>query len=179
MKLGLRRGTVALEPHNTEWERTAMQTIAKLRELLPDVIIDAQHIGSTAIKGISAKPIIDIVIGVADFDDILSHNDILGKNGFIFREQDIPSQYLYVCGDNEVRTHHIHAVICGSAEWNNYINMRDYLNCHKADASAYSELKQKIAQQYPNNRIKYTDMKSSFINDILIKAQKWRKEKNR
>lgn len=79
MKLGLRRGTVALEPHNTEWERTAMQTIAKLRELLPDVIIDAQHIGSTAIKGISAKPIIDIVIGVADFDDILSHNDILAR----------------------------------------------------------------------------------------------------
>ncbi|MBP5580855.1 MAG: GrpB family protein, partial [Ruminococcus sp.] len=92
MKLGLRRGTVAVEPHNSEWEAAAQQTIAKLRVILGTAAVDIQHIGSTSIKGISAKPIIDIVVGAADFDDILGMNNVLEKNGFIFRGQDVPDQ---------------------------------------------------------------------------------------
>ncbi|MBQ3981138.1 MAG: GrpB family protein, partial [Treponema sp.] len=59
--------------------------------------------------------------------------------------------------------------------WNNYLNMRDYLNSHKEDARAYSELKESLAKQYPKDRIKYTEMKSAFINEILNKAKEWRK----
>lgn len=174
MKLGLRRGTVAVEPHNAEWETTAQQTIEKLRSILGSIVIDAQHIGSTSIKGICAKPIIDIAVGVADFRDILAMNEELEKNGFMFRGQDVPEQYLYVCGDRDTRTHHIHAVIHDSEAWNNYINMRDYLNCHRAEAQVYSELKEKLAEQYPDDRNKYTEMKSAFISDILAKAHDWR-----
>ncbi|WP_024860608.1 GrpB family protein [Ruminococcus flavefaciens] len=174
MELGLRRGTVAVEPHNAEWETAAQQTIAQLRSILGSIVMDAQHIGSTSIKGICAKPIIDIVVGAADFNDILGMNDVLEKNGFIFRGQDVPEQYLYVCGDADTRTHHIHAVIYGSEVWNNYINMRDYLNCHRDDAQAYSQLKEKLAEQYPDDRNKYTEMKSAFISDILAKARQWR-----
>ena len=172
MALGLRRGEVAVEPHNSEWEISAMQTIAVLKEILKGIVIDAQHIGSTSVKDICAKPIIDIVVGVSDFNKILAMNDVLAENGFIFRGQDIPMQYLYVCGDNDIRTHHIHAVIHDSEIWNNYINMRDYLNSYKADAQAYSELKISLAKQYPHNRTAYTEMKSGFIHKILAKAQK-------
>lgn len=174
MKLGLRRGTVAVEPHNSEWEVTAQQTIAKLRKILGDTAVDIQHIGSTSIKNICAKPIIDIVVGVRDFNDILELNAVLEDNGFIFRGQDVPDQYLYVCGGTDTRTHHIHAVIYCSEAWNNYINMRDYLNCHKAEAQAYSELKEKLARQYPDDRNRYTELKSGLIAEILKKAQKWR-----
>lgn len=174
MKLGLKRGKVAVEPHSTEWEVSAQQTIAGLREILGGVIADAQHIGSTSIKGICAKPIIDIVVGVHNFSDILGMNEILAENGFIFRGQDIPDQYLYVCGTADTRTHHIHTVIHNSEAWNNYINMRDYLNCHNEDAQAYSQLKEKLAEQYPDDRNKYTEMKSTFISEILTKAREWR-----
>lgn len=174
MELGLRRGTVAVEPHNSEWEAAAQQTIAKLRVILGTAAVDIQHIGSTSIKGISAKPIIDIVVGAADFDDILGMNNVLEKNGFIFRGQDVPDQYLYVCGGTDTRTHHIHAVIYGSEAWNNYINMRDYLNCHTEDAQAYSQLKERLAEQYPHDRNRYTEMKGAFISKILAKARQWR-----
>ena len=174
MELGLRRGTVVVEPHNTEWEVIAQQTIAMLRDILGNTIVDVQHIGSTSIKNICAKPIIDIVVGVRTYSDILEQNDILEKNGFIFRGQDVPEQYLYVCGDENTRTHHIHAVIYGSEPWNNYINMRDYLNCHKADAQAYSELKENLAEQYTDDRNAYTELKSGLIAEILEKARKWR-----
>ena len=76
MGLGLRRGTVSVEAHNNEWEAVAAETIAELRSILPEVLIDAQHIGSTSIQGICAKPIIDIVIGVSDFNELLSKNEI-------------------------------------------------------------------------------------------------------
>lgn len=64
MSLGLRRGTVLVEPHNAEWDVIAVETIAELHRILQDVLVDAQHIGSAAIKDICAKPIIDIVAGV-------------------------------------------------------------------------------------------------------------------
>lgn len=174
MKLGLRRGTVAVEPHNSEWEVAAQQTISKLHEILGNTAVDIQHIGSTSIKNICAKPIIDIAVGVRDFRDILELNAVLEDNGFIFRGQDVPDQYLYVCGDEDSRTHHIHTVIYDSEAWNNYINMRDYLNCHNDEAQAYSELKEKLAKKYPDDRNRYTELKSGLIAEILAKAHDWR-----
>lgn len=176
MEIGLIRGTVAVEPHDPQWEVSAERTIEYLKEILPDIAADIQHIGSTAVRGICAKPIIDIVVGVSDFDDILQMNSILERNGFIFRGQDVPKQYLYVCGENNLRTHHIHAVIYNSEAWNNYVNMRDYLNCHPDDAQAYSALKQSLAQQYPDDRMAYTKMKSEMIASILKKAKAWQAE---
>ena len=174
MSIGLIRGTVALEPHCPEWEVSAEQTIALLKRLLKDTAVDIQHVGSTAVRGICAKPIIDIAVGAARLDDILKMNGVLAENGFIFRGQDLPEQYLYVCGGNDFRTHHIHAVEYGSEAWNNYVNMRDYLNCHEADALAYSALKESLARQYPDDRVTYTQMKSEFISHILRKAKAWR-----
>ena len=175
MGLGLRRGTVSVEAHNKEWETIAAKTMDVLRAVLQEVLIDAQHIGSTAIRGICAKPIIDIVIGVSDFDKLLSKNSILHENGFIFRGQDHPGQYLYVCGDDDIRTHHIHAVIYHSKAWNDYVDMRDYLNCHKEDAENYSKLKESLAKQYAEDRETYTAMKSKMISEILAKAREWRR----
>ena len=175
---GLKRGTVAVELHDPEWERVAKATIEKLKRLLGSVALDIQHIGSTAIKNIVAKPIIDIVVGVWDFDGILKLNPVLEENGFIFRGQDVPNQYLYVCGDADSRTHHIHVVLCYSIYWNNYVNMRDYLNSHEEDAREYSELKKRLAAEYPEDRNTYTEKKSALINEILKKAAAWRNSLN-
>ena len=71
MSLGLKRGTVQLEPHDKQWDEAAIQTIKKLKSILGDDAVDIQHIGSTAIPAIKAKPIIDIVVGVTDFEKIM------------------------------------------------------------------------------------------------------------
>ena len=86
MSLGLRRGTVQLEPHDKQWDDVAVQTIKTLKSILCDDAIDIQHIGSTAIK---AKPIIDIVVGVTDFERIMSHNEQLQKKGIFYRGSDM------------------------------------------------------------------------------------------
>ena len=77
MSIGLKRGEVSVENHQIEWEFSAKNTIDILKNTLNNDIVDAQHIGSTSIKSVCAKPIIDIVVGVKDFKDILKHNDEL------------------------------------------------------------------------------------------------------
>lgn len=174
MSIGLFRGTVSVEPHSKEWETTAQQTIGQLKNILRASAVDIQHIGSTSIVSICAKPIIDIVIGVNNFNEILALNDKLEEKGFLFRGQDHPEQYLYVCGRDNFITHHIHVVLYDSDYWNDYVNMRDYLNSHSDDAKAYSELKMSLAEKYAEDRITYTNMKGDFIGEILAKARKWR-----
>ena len=79
MSLGLKRGTVQLEPHDKQWDEAAIQTIKNLKAILGDDVVDIQHIGSTAIPAIKAKPIIDIAVGVTDFEKIMSYNEQLQK----------------------------------------------------------------------------------------------------
>ena len=163
MSIGLKRGEVAVENHQIEWEISAKNIIDLLKNTLKDDIVDAQHIGSTSIKSICAKPIIDIVVGVNDFNDILKHNDELSKVGIIYRRQDHPNQQF------------IHVVIFNSKQWHDYINMRDYLNENQEKANEYSNLKIALAKKYPNDRIAYTQAKSKLIEEILKSADLWRK----
>ena len=115
--LGLKRGTVKLVPHQNEWAKEAEKTIEELKHLLGNIAVDIQHIGSTAISSIHAKPVIDIAVGVCDLKDIFPYIEILQQNGFIFRGEDIPGQLLFVMGDlkENVLTHHIHVI-----KWNGH-----------------------------------------------------------
>ena len=174
MSIGLLRGTVMVERHNPEWEIIAKDTIEKLKSVLQDVAIDIEHVGSTSIKDIVAKPIIDIVIGVNAFEDILKMNNTLEEHGFIFRGQDHPDQYLYICGKDDFITHHIHVTRYDSETWNNYIDLRDYLNAHPDEAKKYSLLKEELAKKFANDRKTYTSKKSDFINSLLINAKRWK-----
>ena len=152
--IGLKRGTVQLCEHEKEWEIEAQNTIARLKEILGDVIKDIQHVGSTSILTIKAKPIIDIALAVDDFDDILAYEKQLKDAGFYYRpnaQAFIRDQLLFACGNfydgtGEVQTHFIHVVQTNSVDWINYINFRDYLNSTPSAAKAYEDLKVSLAQ---------------------------------
>lgn len=92
MSLGLKRGIVQLESHDKQWDRAAIQTIKILKSILGDDAIDIQHIESTVIPAIKAKSIIDIVVGVTDFERIMSHNEQLQKKGIFYCGSDIECQ---------------------------------------------------------------------------------------
>ena len=174
--LGLKRGTVELLPHQPLWEDAAAKTIVLLKALLKEVAIDIQHVGSTSIQNICAKPIIDIAVGVNGLDSIKPYVGLLEENGIIFRKEDVNEQLLFVIGDfeKEFRTHHIHVVEWNSVAWNNYINFRDYLNTFPDYAKEYAALKKKLALEFANNRGNYTAGKHDFINRMLKQACLWR-----
>ncbi len=174
--LGLKRGTVELFPHQQLWEDIAAKTIILLKSLLNDVAIDIQHVGSTSIQNVCAKPIIDIAVGVKTLDSIKPYIELLGKNGIIFRKEDVKEQLLFVIGDFEkdFRTHHIHVVEWNSVAWNNYINFRDYLNAFPEYAKKYDDLKKSLALEFASNRGNYTAGKHELIDEILKYAYLWK-----
>ena len=176
--LGLKRDTVQLCEHEQAWEIEAQNTIFRLKEILGAVIKDIQHVGSTSIPSIKAKPIIDIAIAVDDFEDVLLLEEELKKQGFYYRPQvDLGEQLLFASGSyydstGDLQTHFIHIVKTGSMDWRNYINFRDYLNSTPAVAKAYEDLKVLLAKQAPvdNGREKYLRGKHDFIVYTLRKA---------
>lgn len=88
--------------------------------------------------------------------------------------QEIIDKLKNLLQEDMVDAHHIHVVIWGQEIWSNYINFRDYLNCHEEDAKKYSQLKKALARQYPEDRSTYTSGKNEYIELILHKAKEWR-----
>ena len=176
--VGLKRGTVQLCEHEKEWETEAQNTIARLKEILGDVIKDIQHVGSTSILTIKAKPIIDIAVAVDKFDDILAYEKELKDAGFYYRpKSDLGAQLLFASGSlyegaGDLQTHFIHVVLTDSMDWINYINFRDYLNRTPSVAKEYEDLKVSLVLQAPidSGREKYLKGKHDFIVNTLRKA---------
>lgn len=175
--LGLKRGTVALFPHEKEWEREAKRTIEKIKTILGGIAVDIQHVGSTAVRAIQAKPIIDIAVGVKSFDSVTEKKAELEKNGFYYRSSSIENQLLFACGSyydgtGEVQTHFVHVVIYGSKEWQDYLLVRDYLNSHEKSAKEYETLKLKLARECPvdSGREHYLAGKHDFIRNLIRTA---------
>lgn len=176
--LGLQRGTVRLYPHETAWEAEAECTIIMLQKLLGDDAKEIQHVGSTAVPAICAKPIIDIALAADSFDDVMKHLPKLQAAGFYYRAQnDISNQKLFARGSfydgtGDLQTHFIHVVLTDSAQWRDYILFRDYLNQHADTAKAYESLKLSLAEAAPVDagREQYLQGKKDFIAAVLRKA---------
>ncbi|HHY11663.1 MAG TPA: GrpB family protein [Firmicutes bacterium] len=171
--LGLKRGIVELHEHDYRWKDNAMETIYELREVFDGVATYIQHVGSTSVAHIRAKPIIDIAVAVDCFDEVMELIPQLEQAGFIHRPQnDQHWQVFFSCGDEkaDTRTHHIHVVRVNSTQWRDYIVFRDYLNANPDVAREYEAVKIRLMNEHRYDRLSYTEGKSEFIMDILREA---------
>ena len=179
--LGLKRGTVALLPHDVQWEAQARQVIDLLRQVLGDAAQDIQHIGSTAISHICAKPILDIAVGMEDPEQVFAFAEELERRGVVFRARDTDRDggLLFVIGDfaADTRSCHIHVVVWQGEAWYNYIDLRDYLNAVPEQAVRYENCKQELAARYAHDRERYTEGKGPLIARLLQQARCWRQRK--
>ena len=179
MSLGLTRGTVALQPHDPAWDAAALEAIAALWAVLGSEAVDIQHVGSTAVREIDAKPIVDIAVAVKRPADLEKYDEALARRGIVFRKTEFQNDRLYVVGAGETRTHHIHVVPADSERWRNYIAFRDYLNANPKAAREYCELKRGLASRYADDRDSYTRGKAALIGRMLEAAREWEAENGR
>ena len=168
--LGLKRGAVALYPHEKAWETEAQATMARLRQILGPVAVEMAHVGSTAIPTIQAKPIIDIAVAVHDIKDILPYIEVLKQHNIFFHEGAVAGEVFFVMEDGDIRTHHIHIVKRNGTGWSNYISFRDYLNANPEKAMMYDEFKRKSAVRFADDRKRYTASKQEIIGQLLSEA---------
>lgn len=175
------REEVAIVPYNPAWPRMFEKEAAFLRSKLPlNIVKRIEHFGSTAVPGLSAKPIIDILVEVISLEDTRKQIvPILEAEGYeyfwrpAFGDDQPPFYAWFIKRNSEgKRTHHIHMVEADSELWAR-IYFRDYLRQFPAEAKRYNDLKRLLSEKYPNDRVKYTEDKSSFILTVTKKAKEY------
>ena len=173
MSLGLQRGKVKLTPYDPVWAALFAEEKQGIADVFGEKLLGIEHIGSTAIPGMDAKPILDLMIAVASIDDYEDEGTILEKVGYTFgRDMREEHQHvLFVKGPDENRTHYLKLTTLDSQFWQEKLLFRDYLISHPERAEAYRQLKHQLLEQYAGERAEYTDGKADFVKKTLQLAQ--------
>lgn len=161
--------------YNPKWKEMYKEESEKIKNVLSDIVIDIHHIGSTAIPGIKAKPVIDILVEVKDIEGVDQYNYKMRELGYeVMGEYGIPKRRFFRKGENK-RTHHIHIFQVGNEEIGRHINFKEYLIACPDKAREYSKLKEKLVNKYTYDVKNYTNGKSDFIKEIDRKVKLWGK----
>ena len=169
--LGLKKNTVKLYSHKKAWGKEFEKIKQQMVNLIGDHIIDVQHVGSTSIHGIKAKPILDIVICVKNWKKFAIIITVLEENGYIYSgDGKRNGGRLFIKEESPlIRTMHIHFLKYDDQQWENYQFFRDYLNSNLILARKYEKLKINLCKKFKNNRKMYTLQKHEFIQFVLNK----------
>jgi GrpB-like predicted nucleotidyltransferase (UPF0157 family) len=172
---------VEIVPHDPNWQGVFEAESQQVTAALGNNAIAIHHIGSTAIPPIHAKPIVDMLVAVTDIFKVDENNASMQALGYeVMGEFGIVGRRFFRKDNNRgTRTHHIHTFEISSAQIDRHLAFRDYMRSHPEDAQKYSELKQYLAQEYPQDIAGYMDGKDEFIKEIDRKAQAWRSHKIR
>ena len=164
---------IFLVPHDARWKEWFNEIEKTLTELLSNqAVIRISHIGSTAIQGIWAKNIVDVMIEILESSDMETVARILEQNGFVImsvKENRISLNKGYTKNGFADRVYHIHLRYAGD---NDELYFRDYMNEHPGVAREYEVLKLQLWKQFEHDRDAYTDAKTSFISKQTAQARK-------
>jgi GrpB-like predicted nucleotidyltransferase (UPF0157 family) len=167
--IGLDHSKVELAPYSAKWIELFAAEQESLQSALGDLVLEIQHIGSTAIPGMAAKPIIDIAATIPNIDEIEKCVQPLEGVGYEHKgEYGLPGRHFFIKG--KPSTHHLHIVEKGSHHWDLWLLFRDYLIEHDVPADKYSEMKQRLADKFASDRSAYTANKGDFIRKVLEEA---------
>ncbi len=169
--IGLKRGAVKLLPYNAKWAEEFEKEKKRLFGALGDKVISIQHIGSTSVPGLDAKPIIDLALGIRRFKDAEKLMKPLAQLGYNF-DRKFQYQRFLAKGPDTKRTRYLHVMRFNGKKWRNDKLFRDYLRTHPKQAKAYSDPKRNLSKQYPDKRQKYSDGKDKFVKKTLRMASK-------
>lgn len=171
--LGLQRGTVRLAEYNPEWKQLFRKEQSLLKEALGNKFISVEHVGSTAIPGIKAKPVLDIMLAIADLDDWEQIQEPLAALGYKFRKDFRKEQQhiLFVKGPEANRTHYLKVTELNSKFWTENILFRDFLVNNPKYRDEYGKTKEQLCKNHQDNRELYTKGKEEFIRRILELAK--------
>ena len=166
--LGLVQGTVRLDDYTPQWAEWYCLEAQCIRSALGSLAIDVQHVGSTAIPGLKAKPILDIAVGIQHVDTALHCQAPLATLGYEYAYW-AGIEHDYVFGKGVARTHLVHVVAYDGALWRNYLAFRNTLRASPELVQQYAALKLELSQQFPHDRPAYTAAKAGFIQTILAR----------
>lgn len=165
--MGLKVGTVKVEKYNPIWKEMFNEEKENLEKIFKGVAIQIEHIGSTAVEGLSSKPIIDIAVAVKKLTDFEKVKNYFEKEPYSIKEDSVDDEILVRKGSVENRTHFIHVMEVDSKRYQDTIIFRNYLRENKEVLKQYEDLKNNLAKKYAEDRKMYTASKNEFIQKII------------
>lgn len=170
--LGLASGTVRVVPYDPAWRSLFVAEVARLAPILAahGLSLRLEHTGSTAVPGLAAKPILDILAGWEIESARGAAIEALAAAGYQYRgESGIPGRDFFRRG--QPRQYHVHLTRVGSAFWEDHLTFRDFLRAKPDVADAYAALKRELAGRYPTEREAYIEGKTAFVRAVLATAR--------
>ena len=159
---------VVVLPYDETWKKDFYSIEAELKDAVGDLVTGIEHVGSTSVPGLSAKPIIDIDVIIKDYTVFEAVVDSLAKIGYKHEgDLGIPGrEALKYDGKEHLRKHHLYVCTQDSSELKRHISFRDYLRSHPEAVNEYSRIKEEGAALYPYDIDKYIEYKSPVIEKI-------------
>lgn len=164
---------ITLSEYSSDWPDKFDQEKQRLQGIIGRWVEGGiEHIGSTAIPGLVAKPVIDIMAGVRSLEESRPAIELLNQNGYEYWPYKPQVMHWFCRPSDAFRTHHLHLIPFASELWKERLIFRDTLRANQALAEKYAALKKRLAQQFRHDRETYTDMKEPFIRKVLEIAEK-------
>lgn len=175
--IGLKRGALELYEYDNNYHEIYLKEKQELEILFSGKYTLIEHVGSTAIKGIKSKPIIDILLATDDIEKFIEYvknmySEVLEKKGYTLKEENRGEEFLIRKEEDGKVKAFIHVLPSTSKEVEEYIIFRDYMNSNPKEAKAYEALKEELLIKYKDDRPSYTEGKNNFIKSIIKKAEK-------
>ena len=172
---------IVLAAYDPAWQLQFEREASRVTSAFGDTLLGLHHIGSTAIPGLLAKPVIDMLAIVTNVTTLDTYRDDFESLGYeVMGEFGIAGRRYFRKDDtNGLRTNQIHAFAEGASAICRHLDFRDYLRAHPDVAEDYGELKQRLARECVDNQRCYSDGKTEFIQDIEQRAKIWKAELGR
>ncbi|MBE6609788.1 MAG: NUDIX domain-containing protein [Ruminococcaceae bacterium] len=162
-----KKEVVRLLSYNPEWAEVGKTVINELRSVFGGVIVDARHIGSTAVENLKSRPIIDIAVAVHSFDEARGFLAQLEPLGYLHRPETDTENQIFLSTIKNRYNVYIHIVIYMKTLWNSYVAFQECLKKDPETRQKYEQLKTILAQRHVYDRRAYTAGKSEFVRRIL------------
>jgi GrpB-like predicted nucleotidyltransferase (UPF0157 family) len=179
--IGLKRHTVKVVEHEPDWATLAVEACQAVRNACGELVVDVQHVGSTAVPDLPAKPILDIAAAVVTFDATPELIRRLAEIGYRYRRDhgDAGGHLFVVDSSPGLRTIHLHVVEHSGSQWRDYLRFRDLLRHRPAIRKRYAELKRDLAITCRDDREFYTASKADFVRKVLDNNANWTDNESR
>lgn len=165
---------VRIVDYDPAWPAEAERELARVGAALGDLAVRLDHVGSTSVPGLAAKPIVDLQVSVAALEPRAAYVTPLEAIGYLFVPfATAPEYHFFGRPPQRPRTHHLHVCLAGSFEERRHLAVRDHLRAHPDEAARYEAVKRESARLHPEDRIAYMEGKEAFIKELEARALDW------
>jgi GrpB-like predicted nucleotidyltransferase (UPF0157 family)/ubiquinone/menaquinone biosynthesis C-methylase UbiE len=162
---------IEVVPYNPAWPALFEEERRRIEAALGEWVQGGiEHVGSTSVPGLAAKPVIDIMVGVANLEEAQGAFADVASLGYLYAPYKSDFMHWFCKPSVDVRTHHLYLMEKGHPEWQAHIAFRDYLRNHPETAQAYENLKLDLANRFRNDREAYTEAKTDFVAQVVATA---------